>query len=141
MKNKKGFTLIELLVVIVLMISILIISIISLVSISNRKKEEALESIINQIEVASENYFENNRYLYDKNNMAKIISEDKEKIDSLNSKIIEYRGMVNAMTGNHDDLVEKIKSMTTEILKCKREIDKKDEVIRELNEELKEICD
>lgn len=83
----------------------------------------------------------NNRYLYDKNNMAKIISEDKEKIDSLNSKIIEYRGMVNAMTGNHDDLVEKIKSMTTEILKCKREIDKKDEVIRELNEELKEICD
>ena len=46
MKNKKGFTLIELLVVIVLMISILIISIISLVSISNRKKEEALESII-----------------------------------------------------------------------------------------------
>lgn len=83
----------------------------------------------------------NNRYLYDKNNMAKIISEDKEKIDSLNSKIIEYRGMVNAMTGNHDDLVEKIKSMTTEILKCKREIDKKDEVIRGLNEELKEICD
>ena len=83
----------------------------------------------------------NNRYLYDKNNMAKIISEDKEKIDSLNSKIIEYRGMVNAMTGNHDDLVEKIKSMNTEILKCKREIDKKDEVIRELNEELKEICD
>ena len=67
----------------------------------------------------------NNRYLYDKSNMAKIISEDKEKIDSLNSKIIEYRGMVNAMTGNHDDLVEKIKSMTTEILKCKREIDKK----------------
>ena len=61
MENKKGFTLIELLVVIVLMISILIISIISLVSISNRKKEEALESIINQIEVASENYFENNR--------------------------------------------------------------------------------
>lgn len=83
----------------------------------------------------------NNRYLYDKNNMAKIISEDKEKIDSLNSKVIEYRGMVNAMTGNHDDLVEKIKSMTTEILKCKREIDKKDEVIRGLNEELKEICD
>lgn len=83
----------------------------------------------------------NNRHLYDKNNMAKIISEDKEKIDSLNSQIIEYRGMVNAMTGNHDDLVEKIKSMTTEILKCKREIDKKDEVIRELNEELKEICD
>lgn len=83
----------------------------------------------------------NNRYLYDKNNMAKIISEDKEKIDSLNSKIIEYRGMVNAMTGNHDDLVEKIKSMTTEILKCKREIDKKDEVIRKLNEELNEICD
>ena len=83
----------------------------------------------------------NNRYLYDKNNMAKIISEDKEKIDSLNTKIIEYRGMVNAMTGNHDDLVEKIKSMTTEILKCKREIDKKDEVIRGLNEELKEICD
>lgn len=83
----------------------------------------------------------NNRYLYDKNNMAKIISEDKEKIDSLNSKIIEYRGMVNAMTGNHDDLVEKIKSMTTEILKCKREIDKKDEDIRKLNEELNEICD
>lgn len=83
----------------------------------------------------------NNRHLYDKNNMAKIISEDKEKIDSLNSQIIEYRGMVNAMTGNHDDLVEKIKGMTTEILKCKREIDKKDEVIRELNEELKEICD
>lgn len=83
----------------------------------------------------------NNRYLYDKNNMAKIISEDKEKIDSLNTKIIEYRGMINAMTGNHDDLVEKIKSMTTEILKCKREIDKKDEVIRGLNEELKEICD
>lgn len=83
----------------------------------------------------------NNRYLYDKNNMAKIISEDKEKIDSLNSKIIEYRGMLNAMTGNHDDLVEKIKSMTTEILKCKREIDKKDEVIRKLNEELNEICD
>lgn len=83
----------------------------------------------------------NNRYLYDKNNMAKIISEDKEKIDSLNSKIIEYRGMVNAMTGNHDDLVEKIKSMTTEILKCKREIDKKDEAIRKLNEELNEICD
>lgn len=83
----------------------------------------------------------NNRYLYDKNNMAKIISEDKEKIDSLNSKIIEYRGMVNAMTGNHDDLVEKIKSMTTEILKCKREIDKKDEAIRELNKELEEICD
>ena len=83
----------------------------------------------------------NNRYLYDKNNMAKIISEDKEKIDSLNTKIIEYRGMVDAMTGNHDDLVEKIKSMTTEILKCKREIDKKDEVIRKLNEELNEICD
>ena len=83
----------------------------------------------------------NNRYLYDKNNMAKIISEDKEKIDSLNTKIIEYRGMINAMTGNHDDLVEKIKSMTTEILKCKREIDKKDEVIRKLNEELNEICD
>ena len=83
----------------------------------------------------------NNRYLYDKNNMAKIISEDKEKIDSLNSKIIEYRGMINAMTGNHDDLVEKIKSMTTEILKCKREIDKKDEVIRDLNKDLEEICD
>ena len=63
MKNKKGFTLIELLVVIVLMISILIISIISLVSISNRKKEEALESIINQIEVDWKNSMKTNLIL------------------------------------------------------------------------------
>ena len=105
MKNKKGFTLIELLVVIVLMISILIISIISLVSISNRKKEEALESIINQIEVASENYFENNRYLYEDLtddltgtiSVGKLVEEDyiNKITNPVTNKNISYCAMVN----------------------------------------------
>ena len=105
MKNKKGFTLIELLVVIVLMISILIISIISLISISNRKKEEALESIINQIEVASENYFENNRYLYEDLtddltgtiSVGKLVEEDyiNKITNPVTNKNISYCAMVN----------------------------------------------
>ncbi len=64
-KKKNGFTLIELLVTIALMLSILGIAIISLVSASNRKKEEAWNSVKEQIETAAVEYLNSNEYLFE----------------------------------------------------------------------------
>lgn len=64
-KNKNGFTLIELLVTIVIMLTILGIAIVSFVNVSKRKKIEAYEEVKEQMELAGEQYFENNRYLFE----------------------------------------------------------------------------
>ena len=65
MKNKKGFTLVELLVVITLVISILSISIVSSVKISERKKEEAYNEVVKEIETAASQYFNSREYLFE----------------------------------------------------------------------------
>lgn len=65
MRRRNGFTLIELLIVISIMISILVISIISYVSVSNGKKQEAWELVQKEIEIAAEEYFYANEYLFD----------------------------------------------------------------------------
>ena len=65
MRKKNGFTLVELLVVIVLVISILSISIISSVKISERKKQEAYNEVIKEIETAASQYFSSKEYLFE----------------------------------------------------------------------------
>ena len=65
MKKRNGFTLVELLVVIALMLSILGIAIVNLVNVSDKKKEEAWNEVISQIETAAVNYFEDNEYLFE----------------------------------------------------------------------------
>lgn len=64
-KQKKGFTLIELLVTIALMLSILGIVIVAFVNVSDRKKEESYEKVKEQIELAAEDYFKTNEYLFE----------------------------------------------------------------------------
>ena len=64
-KNKNGFTLIELLVTIVLMLTILGIAIVSFISISDRKKQEAWQQVISQIETAAKEYFVSNEYMFE----------------------------------------------------------------------------
>lgn len=64
-KKKNGFTLIELLVTIAIMISILGIAIVAFINISNRKKEEAYQNVKGQIELAAEQFFDTNRYLFE----------------------------------------------------------------------------
>lgn len=65
LKNNCGFTLIELLVTIALMLTILGIAIVSFISVSDRKKEEAWQQVISQIEVAAKEYFVSNEYLFE----------------------------------------------------------------------------
>lgn len=64
-KGRNGFTLIELLVTIAIMISILGIAIVAFINISNRKKEEAYQNVKGQVELAAEQYFETNKYLFE----------------------------------------------------------------------------
>lgn len=63
--KKNGFTLIELLVTIVLMLTILGIAIVSFISISDRKKQEAWQQVISQIESAAKEYFVSNEYMFE----------------------------------------------------------------------------
>ncbi len=65
MRNNKGFTLIELLVTIALVLSVLAIAVISIISISKRKKEEAYETVKEQIIDAAEQYIDSNEYLFE----------------------------------------------------------------------------
>lgn len=65
MKNKNGFTLIELLVAIAIMLSILGIAIVSFVNVSDKKKEESWETVKGQIELAAEEFFTYNEYLFE----------------------------------------------------------------------------
>ena len=64
-KNNMGFTLIELLVAVAIMLSILGVAIVSFTSISDRKKEEAWQTVKGQIETAAEQYFKSNEYLFE----------------------------------------------------------------------------
>ena len=84
MKDKKGFTLIELLVTITLMLSILGIAIVSFIKVSDNKKNQAWESVKDQIITAAKNYFNTNQYYKEKLSndyaikvsLGKLISED-----------------------------------------------------------------
>lgn len=65
LKNNSGFTLIELLVTIALMLTILGIAIVSFINVSERKKQEAWQQVIAQIETAAKEYFISNEYLFE----------------------------------------------------------------------------
>lgn len=63
--RKNGFTLIELLVTIALIISVFTLAITNIVKISKKQKENAFEKVKEQIEVAAEQYFTSNEYLFE----------------------------------------------------------------------------
>ena len=66
MKNsRKGFTLIELLVTIILILSVLAVAIVSYISISNNKKEQAYDSVKEEIIGAAKDYFYTKEYLFE----------------------------------------------------------------------------
>lgn len=65
MKKKNGFTLIELLVAIAIMLSVLGIAIVSFINVSDRKKEESWETVKDQVELAAEEFFTYNEYLFE----------------------------------------------------------------------------
>ena len=65
MKKKNGFTLIELLVTIALMLSLLAIAIVSVVNVSKKKKEEAYQTVKEQVLTAAQDYFDANEYLFE----------------------------------------------------------------------------
>ncbi len=63
--NEYGFTLIELLIAIAIMLSITVLAIVNIVGVSNRKKEEAWQSVKEEIETAATDYFKYNEYLFE----------------------------------------------------------------------------
>ena len=63
--NEYGFTLVELLVAIAIMLSITVLAIVNIVGVSNRKKEEAWQSVKEEIETAATDYFKYNEYLFE----------------------------------------------------------------------------
>ena len=83
-KKKNGFTLIELLVAIALMLSVLGIAVVNFITVSNRKKQEAWGNVKGQIEIAAEQYFKSNEYLFEgvlgnvtgKISVGKLVEED-----------------------------------------------------------------
>lgn len=103
--KKNGFTLIELLVTIVLMLTILGIAIVSFISISNRKKQEAWQQVISQIETAAKEYFVSNEYLFESLSnevsgtisVGKLVEEDylNNVVNPVTGKLVSNCAIVN----------------------------------------------
>ena len=124
--NEYGFTLIELLIAIAIMLSITVLAIVNIVGVSNRKKEEAWQSVKEEIETAATDYFKANEYLFegleDENNntgyisVGKLVNDDylNKVTDPRTGKAVSYCTLVYIKKSGRSVSVTKIEESTLE---------------------------
>ena len=124
--NEYGFTLIELLVAIAIMLSITVLAIVNIVGVSNRKKEEAWQSVKEEIETAATDYFKANEYLFegleDENHntgyisVGKLVNDDylNKVTDPRSGKAVSYCTLVYIKKSGRSVSVTKIEESTLE---------------------------
>ena len=78
MRDKKGFTLVELVATIALLSIIAIISVVSIINVINESKITNCNSVLDNIRIATKDYFSDNRYNLD----AKIEDNDVVVVDT-----------------------------------------------------------
>ncbi len=129
--KNRGFTLIELLITIALMLSILGIAIVSFVGVSDRKKQEAYQDVVSQIETAGEMYFQTNSYLFDGLDdgavgviaLGKLVSEDylNRVTDPRTGKAIPYCSYVEVKKENGRYTTKYVESSENDPDQCSEE--------------------